>query len=323
MRIYRAGHAQAHEYYRCVPECFNAYFPQGDAMAIRSTGSKTGTAPSKRGAVRESGAALEARWSRLHATDREPWPDERLLGRLSKHHEAFAAWLQARHGAPAVAHDLQKAWERFHSGAFEAAIEAGSQLGALGATVANKAAAVHSLNAKRGSAHELELLDAAVERGERAISVLPDYANAHYTLALVLGRYSQGISILKALAAGIAGRVRTHLERTLDLEPRHAEAHVAFGLYHAEIVNKLGRLAAGLTYGASPDEALSHLQRAAKLAPESPIIHIEHANGLLLLDADRYREEARRMYAQAAAIEPADAMERLDVERARRGIPGD
>jgi tetratricopeptide (TPR) repeat protein len=219
-----------------------------------------------------------------------------------------------------VARALQGAWEQFHSGEFEAAIKAGSKLGAVGATVANKAAAVHSLYAKRGSSHELAVLDEAVKRGEQAVIALPDYANAHYMLALALGRYSQGISILKALAAGIAERVRRHLDRTLELEPQHAEAHVALGLYHAEIINKLGSLAGSLTYGASGDAALDHFRRATKLAPQSAIIHLEHANGLLLLDADRYRERARALYAEAADFEPADEMERLDIERARRGL---
>jgi tetratricopeptide (TPR) repeat protein len=289
-------------------------------MATRSAGSKQGRKERPHRPAGQTAGSLHERWARLHVTDREPWPDERLVGRLAKQHGTFATWLESSVGAAAIARNLQGAWEQFHEGEFQAAIEAGSRLGALGASVANKAAAVHSLYSKKGSPHELALLDAAVKRGEQAIAVLPDYANAHYMLALALGRYSQGISILKALAAGIASRVRTHLERTLQLEPQHAEAHVAFGLYHAEIVNKLGSLAAGITYGASANTALTCLQRAAKLAPSSPIIHIEHANGLLLLDADRYRDEARTLYAEAAALEPADEMERLDIERARRGL---
>src|SRR5450759_1023920 len=77
-----------------------------------------------------------------------------------------------------------------------------------------------------------------------------------------LGRYSQRITILRALAEGLAGRVQSHLQRALALAPRHAEAHVALGLYHAEIVNKLGSLAASLTYGASRDKAIEHFQHA-------------------------------------------------------------
>lgn len=320
MRICPAGRVETREYYKDPHERFNAYFPQGDAMPTRSTGSKQSGKEGSRHAPLHHGDSLQGRWRRLHVTDREPWPDERFIAGLAKENRSFATWLDSADGPAAVSRGLQSAWEKFHSGQFPAAIKAGSALGALGATVANKAAAVHSLNSKRGDPRELELLDAAVKRGEQAVVVLPAYANAHYTLALALGRYSQGISILKALAAGIATRVRTHLERTLELEPQHAEAHVALGLYHAEIISKLGGLAASLTYGVSSDAALDHFRRATKLAPESPIIHIEHANGLMLLNADRFHEKARTLYAEAASFAPADEMERLDVERAKRGI---
>jgi len=265
---------------------------------------------------------LRDRWERLHHGDREPWPDERLIGQLARRHTEFASWLEAGESPAALSRALQQAWREFHAGEFRAAIEHGSRLGALGASVANKAAAVQTLYAKSFGPQDLRVLEAAIERGTAAAELLPDYANAHYLLALVLGRYSQRISILKALAAGLAGRVRTDLERTLRLEPRHAEAHVAFGLYHAEIVAKLGTLAAALTYGASRDAAVEHFTRAQNLAPASPIVLMEHANGLLLLDARRHAEEARELYRQAASLEPADAMERLDVERARRGPPG-
>jgi tetratricopeptide (TPR) repeat protein len=164
------------------------------------------------------------------------------------------------------------------------------------------------------------MLTAAIDRGEAAVTQLPDYPNAHYMLALVIGRYSQRISILKALSRGFAGRVRSHLQKTLQLEPRHADAHVAFGLYHAEIVGQLGALAASLTYGASREAALDHFRRATRLAPASAIVHIEHAHGLLRLDADRYFEEARSLYERAATCEPLDAMEELDVACAAREL---
>jgi hypothetical protein len=41
---------------------------------------------------------------------------------------------------------------------------------------------------------------------------------------------------------------------------------------------------------------------------------------LLLLDARKHRVQALELYARAAATEPADAMEQLDVERAQRGL---
>jgi tetratricopeptide (TPR) repeat protein len=273
-----------------------------------------------RSAQKPSAKAFHAQWDRLHRGDREPWPDERLITRYANRHAAFAAWVREQDDPATVARGLQRAWQSFHAGQFESAIEQGSELGALGASVANKAAAVHTLYLKRGAARQLRLLDEATKRGTAAVAVLPDYANAHYTLALALGRYSQGISILRALAEGLATQVRTHLERTLELEPRHAEAHLALGLYHAEIVGKVGALMAGLTYGVSAAAALEHFKHATKLAPDVPIVLVEYANGLLQLDAKRHREQALELYAKAATLEPADAMERLDCEHAKGGI---
>ncbi|HXY96627.1 MAG TPA: hypothetical protein VEH00_06595 [Steroidobacteraceae bacterium] len=289
-------------------------------QASRESPQKSREKP-RRGAPPPAPGELRSRWERLHRGDREPWPDAARIGRLARKHRAFAASLERYAGAEELARGLQGAWAEFHAGEFGAAIEHGEQLGPLGASVANKAAAVSTLYSAAGAPEALATLEAAVSRAEAAVEALPDYPNAHYLLSLVLGRYSQRISILKALAEGLAGRVRSHLERTLELEPRHAEAHLAFGLYHAEIVGKLGALAAALTYGAGRDAALEHFGQAARLAPDSPIVLMERANGLLLLDARRYRDEARALYAQAAALAPGDAMERLDIERAKRG-PG-
>jgi tetratricopeptide (TPR) repeat protein len=269
---------------------------------------------------RYRGDELRKSWSRLHQTDREPWPDARLIGRIARSHALLASSIEAQGGAAAVAQALQDGWRAFHSGAFARAVATGEKLGALGAAVANKAAAVESLYSRKSAPQLLKALESAIARGEEAVGELPDHANTHYTLALVLGRYSQRISILKALAAGLAGRVREHLERTLSLEPRHAEAHLAFGLYHAEIVGKLGSLAASLTYGAAASAAIEHFRQALALAPDSPIVRMEYANGLLLLDAARHRQQARELYEQAAGCTPTDEMERLDVARARRGL---
>jgi tetratricopeptide (TPR) repeat protein len=240
-----------------------------------------------------AGAELRKHWEALHRADHEPWPDEPRL---------------------------QDGWRAFHAGDFPRAIKLGTELGSSGAVLANKATAVQTLYSKQNAARVQQTLEAAISRGEKAVRELPSYANAHYTLALVLGRYSQRISILKALAEGLAGRVRSHLERTLELEPRHAEAHLALGLYHAEILNKLGSLAGGLTYNVSAKEALEHFRQASRLAPSSPIVDIEHAHGLLLLDADGHRAEAQSLYERAAARDPLDAMETQDVEYAKRQL---
>ena len=103
----------------------------------------------------------------------------------------------------------------------------------------------------------------------------------------------------------------------LKLEPKHADAHTAFGAYQAEVIDKVGGLVAGMTYGAKKDSALECFQKALKLFPESPIAHIEYANGLMLLFGKTKVDEATKLYEKAAALKPADAMERLDVELAK------
>jgi hypothetical protein len=54
-----------------------------------------------------------------------------------------------------------------------------------------------------------------------------------------------------------------------------------------------------------------------KLNPDSPIAHIEAANGLVLLHGKRALDEAGTLYARAAAMSARDAMEMIDAQAAR------
>ena len=83
------------------------------------------------------------------------------------------------------------------------------------------------------------------------------------------------------------------------------------------MIDKVGGLVAGVTYGAKKDSALEHFQKALKLNPDSAIARIEYANGLLMLFGKARWPTPRSSIAEAAACKPADAMERLDVELAK------
>src|SRR5690606_30806550 len=106
----------------------------------------------------------------------------------------------------------------------------------------------------------------------------------------------------------------------LDLAPKHAEAHTALALYHAEIINKIGAMIGGLTYGAKASEAERHIREALKLTPASPIAHIEHGNVLMLLDEKRNEDAAADAYEKAAACTPLAAMEALEAACAREQL---
>jgi len=80
---------------------------------------------------------------------------------------------------------------------------------------------------------------------------------------------------------------------------------------------KVGAMIGGLTYGARKDAAMKNYQTALKLNPDSAIARIEYANGLVMLEGNKALKQAEQLYAEAAACEPLDAMEKLDVEQAK------
>ena len=135
-------------------------------------------------------------------------------------------------------------------------------------------------------------------------------------MAYALGRYSQGISVAKALAQGLGAKVKNALETTIKLSPKHADAHIALGAFHAEVIDKVGTLL-GRTQGASNDAGLKMFKTALTLNPDSAIAIVEYANGLVMLEGDKRMKEATKLYDDAAECEPQDAMERLDVEMAK------
>jgi tetratricopeptide (TPR) repeat protein len=234
-------------------------------------------------------ATLKKKWARLHTGDAEPLPsDAKVLA----------------------------AWALFHGGEFQKASEAGLKAGGAGLVVANKAQAIYANYLEKSEKTKLALFLEVAERAEAQAAEEPKNANAHYLMAYALGRYSQGISVAKALAQGLGTKVKTALETAIKLQPKHADAHIALGAFHAEVIDKVGSLL-GRTQGASKDAGLTMYKTALKLNPTSAIAMVEYANGLVMLEGDKKMKEAEKLYADAAACEPLDAMERLDVEMAK------
>ena len=235
-------------------------------------------------------ASLTKSWAQLHRGDCEPLPKD-------------AAVL--------------KAWVLFHNGEFQKAAEAGVKADNDGLTVANKAACIYANYLETKEKTKLDLFLEAAARAEAQQSADPKNPNAWYWQAYALGRYGQGISVAKALAQGLGTKIKTALEQTIKLCPQHADAHIALGSFHAEVIDKVGSLIGSMTYGARKDTGLALFKEALKLNPGSAIGMTEYANGMVMLEGDKRMKEATRLYEQAAASEPLDAMERLDVDMAR------
>jgi tetratricopeptide (TPR) repeat protein len=234
-------------------------------------------------------ASLKKSWARLHQGDCEPLPKEDAV---------------------------MLAWVLCHNGEFQKAAEAGIQAGGDGITVANKAASIYANYLEAKEKAKLELFMEVAARAEAQQALDPKNANAWYWQAYALGRYCQGISVAKALAQGLGSKVKNALEHAIRLSPRHADAHLALAAFHVEVIDKVGALIGGMTYGAKKDMGLALFKDALKLNPGSAIAMMEYANGLVMLEGDKAMQEATRLYRQAAASKPLDAMERLDVELA-------
>ena len=239
------------------------------------------------------GGKLSSAWPSLHRGDTEPLPDDE---------------------------SVLEAWRRYHAGDFAGAVALADETGLEAHAVANKAGGIYADYLEENEKAKVAIYQAGIKRAEEAIQRWDQDANAHYFHAFLLGRYSQCISITKALTQGIGGKVRESLENALSLSPEHAEALTALGLYHAEIINKVGKMVGKLTYGASIDKALEHFERALELTPDAPIAHIEYGNGLYLLFGDKRLDESNAAYEKAAAIKPIDAMQKLDAEFAKASI---
>lgn len=234
-------------------------------------------------------AKLKKQWTRLHAGDAEPLPKDP---------------------------EVLDAWALFHAGEFRKAFDAGLKAGGGGVTVANKAQAIYANYLEQNEKSKLAMFQEVMARAQAQAAAEPKNANAHYWMAYAIGRYGQGISVAKALSQGLGVKVKTALETTIELAPKHADAHIALGAFHAEVIDKVGTLL-GKTQGASKPIGLALFQQALKLNPGSAIAMIEYANGLVMLEGDKKMKEAEKLYADAAACKPADAMERLDVELAK------
>jgi tetratricopeptide (TPR) repeat protein len=183
--------------------------------------------------------------------------------------------------------------------------------------VANKATCIYATYLEKKEKIRLDLYLEVAQRCEAQLAHNPQCTNAHYWHAYALGRYSQGISVAKALALGLGSKVKAALEATIALQPHHADAHIALGTFHAEVIDKVGSLIGGMTYGAKKDTGLKMFQQALLLSPHSAIGLIEYANGLVMLEGDKKLADATLLYEQAAALKPLDAMEWLDRELAR------
>ena len=260
---------------------------------------------------RYGGTALLSNWCRLHRADREPYPTPENLVELLRANPALAPHATDPDG---LAVQVEEAWRSFHAGDFADAVDRGLAAGPVGGVVAVRSATVYARHLEEDPLQRIAILREAVDSAAALLRLAPNWANAWHAHGAALVRYSQHLSVVKALSQGLGSKVRESLHRALQLEPGHAAAHVALGVYNAEVIDKVGAVVGGLTYGVRREAVVDHFEAARALHPQSALVLAEYAHAsLLVLDGAR-SGRTHALCAEAAACQPVDALERLHLE---------
>ena len=135
-------------------------------------------------------------------------------------------------------------------------------------------------------------LSAESERlARRCVALYPDSAQAHFTLALSLGRAANLAGGKRRIA--LSKEIKLQADSTLALNPRHYGAMHILGRWHYGIASLswLERSFAKIIYGgvpegASMEKARSYFEQAIALDPKTPINH--YWLGMTLIKLDDY-----------------------------------
>lgn len=239
------------------------------------------------------GDKLRENWERMHAGNLEPWPENEKV---------------------------QNAWRHYHLGEFAQAVNIGLELGGEGIVPAAFAGTIYAHYVERDEDKKIAIFKEVMGWCEKAEDAGLSTANLHYIHSVTMGRYSQFISMIEALAQGFGGRIKEQAEKCLELNEKHAEGHATLAGWNAEISDQAGAMMAKMLYGATRDGAIEHYATATELAPESPVPYIENAAGLETIFGDSKKDEIIALLEQAMNKETVDAMQALDQSKAREHL---
>lgn len=207
--------------------------------------------------------------------------------------------------------DEQLAWLAFHNGEFLRCATLAESCGWVSLQL--KALSTYAHYIEQTPDEKIKRFKDVVARAEQAlVTEEKDRANLYYQVAYSLGRYGQYISVAKALSEGIAGQIEKALNDCLSLQPNHADAHTAMATYQAEIIGKLGKMAARLTYSVNVDSAIELYERGIELAPDSVSAKTEYADGLLTMFGRKKIDQAVGLYEEADRMQPKDVLQAMD-----------
>ncbi|MBJ26345.1 MAG: hypothetical protein CMM30_09785 [Rhodospirillaceae bacterium] len=162
-----------------------------------------------------------------------------------------------------------------------------------------------------------ELFSQAMALAEKGAKMSPESPFAHLQVAHAMGRYSQTVGILEALAEGFADRILESVNKAIELDPNYATAYLLLGNWHAEIINSAGFMGR-MIYGASESESITAYDKAIKLEPNNLLIKLEYAGGLLKLDEDSYYKLAIAQLKTVISKSPNNTFDKILQTKAKQ-----
>ena len=147
------------------------------------------------------------------------------------------------------------------------------------------------------------LFERAADAAQRAARLAPDDPAAHFEVARALGRLAQYRGVLQSL--NLASRVSSALDRTLELDPEHAGAWHASGLFHHDVP---------WIAGGRGGLVVPHFERAIELEPDE----IAHRLAFARVLVDRGDEERALEHLRVAVtLRVSTHLDRQDLQAAR------
>lgn len=218
---------------------------------------------------------------------------------------------------PAPAAEPGAAMVAFQSGKFLEAADAGrGALDSQGWSLAARALLAQVLvdADPRASAARLE---ESIALSQKALAVDADSVEARLDLAFALGIKGRRAGKLEAVRRGYAAQGKRLIDDALAQDPDNAWAHAMLGGWHYEVLRRGGTIGAKL-YGANLGAGLAAFEQAMRLAPDDPAIALQYAIAILGANAERHRDKARALLAQAAQARPVDAVAAIMIAEASR-----
>lgn len=277
-------------------------------------------------------AEMEQQWDTLLRGYLIPYPSaEYLRKRYARYPQLWKELRFQDEDYAMHSRNTLEVWLLFFRGDFKAAREAGLDYGGFSRIPALFAQIIHAVYVAGTLREKHVLLQDAVDGISYYGSVFQprpsddpqyraDYAMIRLGYAYAIGRIAEDVSIPVALTRDYIGKVTQASGDILAAYPEHPMGLGLSAGISANIIRRAGRLAGGIAFGASSDDAKTRFETSFAMVPDQALTRYEYANSLMYLDNASAVDEAIRQLELAAAFTPRTATEALDISYAKKRL---